>query len=250
MLKLFFWVLLAANVVLFVFQQTYFDAPSTGKREPERLNYQYKEDQIRPLSADEVNRALAKANVAAEDQDSSLNTVKQNKSINMADQDKPVAGSCVEIGQFKTAEANAFEQAISRLSLNPQNIHLYSVQESSTYMVLIPPSANQKAAEAKIAELKEKNIESYYLIKDQTKLRWAISLGVFKTKDAAVNFATELEKTGLSDLQIVPRGIKTEKQVYRLDHINDEQLKTLQTVLGHFPGQSIQYCQPLPENPA
>lgn len=229
MLKFFFWVLLAANVVLFVFQQTYFDAPSSGKHEPERLSYQYREDQIRLLSTDEINRAIAKAQVIS--------------------QDMTTAGTCVEIGHFSKTEAIGFEQQLPSLSLRPENISFTSAQEGSTYMVFIPPPASQKAAEARIGKLKQKGIESY-IIKDQTKLRWAISLGIFKTHEAAINHVATLEKAGISDLQIAPRGAITEKRVYRLNNLSGEQLRALESIMSKFPKQSLQHCPPASKNPA
>ncbi|MDL2284567.1 SPOR domain-containing protein [Oxalobacter sp. OttesenSCG-928-P03] len=230
MLKIFFWILVAANIVLFVFQRTYFDAPSSGKREPERLTYQYREDKVRLLSAEEINRAVAQARVAAQTQD-------------MA-----VAGHCVEVGYFAKTEAAGFARQLHSLSLGPEDITLTPRQEGSTYMVFIPPSPTQKSAEEKIAGLKEKGIESYYLIKDQTKMRWAISLGVFKTRDAAATYAASLEKSGLTGLEIAPRGPTVEKLLYRLDHLNEEQMRALESIMGSFPAQSIRQCQPTPSN--
>lgn len=230
MLRIFFWILLAANIVLFVFQQMYFDVPSSGKREPERLTHPYREDLIRLLSADEVNRAIAKANVTAPE--------------------TTAAGNCVEIGRFSKTEAAGFEQQLPLLSVRPEDISLTPLQEGSTYMVFIPPSTGQKAAEAKIAELKQKGIKSYYLIKDQTQLRWAISLGVFKTEEAALSYAGELEKSGISNLKITPRGAIIKKLVYRLNNLNQEQLKALESIMSRFPNQSIQHCRAAPENPA
>lgn len=230
MLKFFFWILLAANIVLFVFQQTYYDAPSPGKREPERLSYQYREDQVRLLSSDEINRAIAKAKVTG--------------------QDIAAVGSCVEIGRFSKSEATSFERQIRSLSLNPEEISLTPVQEGRAYMVFIPPSSSQKAADDKIAELKEKGIESYYLIKDQSKLRWAISLGVFKTREAAASYESDMEKAGITGLQITPRGAAMEKLVYRLSNLNEEQLRALETIMGHFPSQVMQHCPVTLENPA
>jgi hypothetical protein len=238
MLKFFFWILLAANIVLFVFQQTYYDAPSPGKREPERLSYQYREDQVRLLSPDEVSLASAKTKNRAA------------AKTKVTERDITVAGNCVEIGHFSKSEATGFERQILSLSLAPEEISLTPIQEGSAYMVFIPPSDSQKAAEAKIAELKEKGIESYHLIKDQSRLRWAISLGVFKTRGAAVRYETEMEKTGVTGLQITPRGTAVEKLVYRLDNLNAEQLKTLETIMGHFPAQSMQSCPLAQENPA
>lgn len=229
MLKFFFWLLLAANIVLFVFQQTYYDAPSPGKREPERLSYQYREDQVRLLSSDEINRALARAKVTG--------------------QEIAVAGSCLEIGAFSKSEATGFERQILSLSLAPEEISLTPVQEGTTYMVFVPPASSQKAAEAIIAELKEKGIESYYLIKDQSKLRWAISLGVFKTREAAASYEADMEKAGLTGLEIAPRGATREKLVYRLNNLNEEQLRALETIMGNFPDQSMQHCPVNQDNP-
>jgi len=230
MLKFFFWILLAANIVLFVFQQTYYDAPSQGKREPERLSYQYRKDQIRPLSPDELNRAIANAKAS--------------------EQDITIAGSCIEISHFSKSEATSFERQIIPLSLASEEISLTPVHEGSAYMVFIPPSSSQKVADAKIAELKEKGIESYYLIKDQSKLKWAISLGVFKTREAADGYAEEMERAGLANLQIAPRGTTVEKLVYRLSNLNAEQLRALETIMTHFPAQSMRQCPLTPENPA
>ncbi len=257
MLKIFFWILIAANIVLFVFQQTYFDAPSGGKREPERLTYQYQEDKVRLLSVDEINRAIDKAKATGQDtaalqsvMENAAKNVSENATANITEREpESASGICVEIGRFTKSEATAFEQQLASLSLNPGNVKLAPIQEGSAYMVFIPPAANPKNAEAKIAELKKKGIESF-LIKDQTKLRGAISLGVFKTREAAASYAAEMGKAGLAGLQIVPRGATVQKRVYRLNNLNDEQQKALDAMMGHFPGQSMQQCQPISKSAA
>jgi len=222
MLKLSFWILLAANIVLFVFQQTYFDAPSPGKREPERLSYQYRESDVRLVSQQEINRELAK--------------------LKITEQDITTTGSCMEVGTFNPSDANRFKQQIVSLSLEKNDIETVPVYENNTYMVFIPPLANQQKAQAKIEELKTKGIESYYLIKDQSQLKWAISLGVFKTQEAAKNQALELQKQGVDDLQIIPRGTKIEKVTFRLNHLNDAQLRALEPILKNFPHQTTKPC--------
>lgn len=222
MLKILFWILLAANIVLFAFQRTYFNAPSTGKHEPERLAYQYQEDRIRLLSADEINREIAKSKAAAED--------------------ITAAGSCMETAPFDKTEAAGFERQLPSLSLNKGDISRLPVRENQAYMVFIAPSASQKAAEEKIAALEKKGIKSHYLIRDAGELKWAVSLGVFKTREAAEKHAADMEKTGLTDIHITPRGRPAEKTVYRLDNLNDEQLRALNTLIGNFPGQSVRAC--------
>lgn len=221
MLKIFFWILLAANIVLFAFQRTYFNAPSTGKHEPERLAYQYQEDRIRLLSPDEINRDIAKSKAA---------------------QDITTAGSCMDTAPFNKAETAGFERQLPSLSMNKGDIRRIPVRENQAYMVFIAPAASQKAAEEKIAELEKKGIKSYYLIRDSGELKWAVSLGVFKTREAAEKHAADMEKTGLADIHVAPRGLASEKTVYRLNNLNDEQLRALEAIIRNFPGQSIRAC--------
>ena len=239
MLKFLFWILLAANTVLFAFQVTYFDAPASGKREPERLTYQHQQDQILLLSSDEINRAITKAKAAGQ----------SIAKANTAGQSKTVTGSCVDVGNFSKTEAVGFEGRLRSLSLKPEDIHAIAIQEGSTYMVFVPPAAGQKAAEAKIAELKQKGIKSHFLIKNQTKMQWAISLGIFKTREAAASYAAELEKTGIPNLQIAPHGAATEKLVYRLENLDEKQLKSLESAMNSLPHQSLRHCQPTSEKP-
>jgi hypothetical protein len=229
MLKISFWILVAANIVLFAFQQTYFDTPSVGKREPERLVRQYKEDQVRLLSADEMDRAMARAKVSEPERG---------------------GGTCIEVGHFNKTEAADFEKQLSPFSLSAENFRTIPLQEGSAYMVFIPPAADQKAAQTQIAALKEKGIESYYLIKDQTRMRGAVSLGVFKTQESAISYMEQLKKKGISDLKTAPRGVVSEKIAYHLENLSAEQVKTLETIMGHFSKQTMRFCSPLPEDPA
>ncbi|MDR0934299.1 MAG: hypothetical protein LBM56_04370 [Burkholderiaceae bacterium] len=288
MLKLCFWILLAANVVLFVFQQTYFDAPTRGKREPERLSLQYRADDIRVLSADEVSRALAQARAVGQvvpEADKASRPESPQPAVTAAQTPQagtiaaPVASqpdaasaqpapepdrkaaaqqpatavapaaACVEIGQFGKDEAADFERRLRPLALKPEDISMNTLQESRTSMVLIPPSPSRKAAEEKIAGLKAKGVTSYYLIKEP-QLRWGISLGVFGAREAALNYAAMLEKSGLAGLQVVPRGEMVEKRAYRLNNLNGEQLKALEAIMGRFSGQTMRHCPLIPQNPA
>ncbi len=223
MLKFSFWILLAANIVLFVFQQIYFDVPSSGKREPERFSYQYRENDARLVSKDEINRELAK--------------------IKEIEQDITTTGSCMEVGYFAQSEANRFKQKVISLSLNKKDMEVVPVYENNTYMVFVPPAINQKEAQVKIEELKSKGVQSYFLIKDHSKLKWAISLGVFKTQEAAVNHAKELEKLGVSGIQIAPRGTKIEKVSFKLNHLNEEQVRALDSMMKGFPEQTAKPCE-------
>jgi len=151
---------------------------------------------------------------------------------------------CVEIGQFNKAEATLFEMQLLSLALNPDNILVAPIVDAKTFMVNVPPSANQKAAEEKVTELQRSGVKNYFIIKDQSALRWAVSLGVFSTREAAEKFVADLGKIGVSNLQITPRGASEEHLVYRLYNLTPEQHRFIESSMRNFPRQNMHSCPP------
>ena len=157
----------------------------------------------------------------------------------------PGYASCVEVGEFNKAEATLFEMQLLVLSLNPDNIAVAPVMEGARFMVHVPPLADQSAADAKVAELQRQGVKNLFVIREQSALRWAISLGVFSTREAATRFVEDLGKTGVSGLQITPRGTASERLLYRISNLTDEQMIFVEGVVAKFPRQAMRQCQPI-----
>lgn len=155
MLRLTFWILLAANVVMFAATQTYTDFPEK-KDEPQQLQ-SVEPEKIRLLPSILITPQSGPVQQAITAEQASETT------------------SCLEIGEFDTTGARLFGEKIKKLlpsdsvqKLKPKSIELYGLSSFSQ---------NKKAAENRIGELQKKGIGNYFLITNGTQFKNAISLG-------------------------------------------------------------------------
>jgi SPOR domain len=99
-----------------------------------------------------------------------------------------VALKCMEWGSFTIADAPRAEKALEPLALGARLGQRRS-EESAGWWVFIPPqtrAANaRQAALKKAAELRALGVEDYFIVQEEGQHRWALSLGVFRTDDAA-----------------------------------------------------------------
>ena len=271
-MRILFWFLIVANIVLLGIQTIYSDTPGEEVREPERIANQYLEERIRLLTLDEVSRALTGTPVVAASADMAASNMRTPSGMEgepaaspegVSGADAPPAGdgapepgesvslpampayaSCVEVGEFNKAEATLFEMQLLALSLNPDNVFVAPVLEGSKFMVHVPPLADQNAADAKVAELQRQGVQNLFIIREQSALRWAISLGVFSSREAAARFVADLGRLGVSGLQVTPRGQVSEKLLYRLGNLTNEQMIFVESIVAKFPRQAMRQCQP------
>ncbi len=84
-----------------------------------------------------------------------------------------------------------------------------AVTESNGYWVFIPPSPTREAADEKVAELQRLGVQDYFVVQANGPNRLAISLGTYRTEEAA--------QAGLATLQ--RKGVKTAQLGERLSKI-------------------------------
>lgn len=98
-----------------------------------------------------------------------------------------VALKCLEWGSFTIADASRAEKSLEALSLGPR-LAQKRTEETAGWWVYIPAQkgANQRqAALRKAAELRGLGVEDYFIVQEEGQHRWALSLGVFRTEEAA-----------------------------------------------------------------
>jgi hypothetical protein len=109
---------------------------------------------------------------------------------------KPAA--CLEWGPFRSGEVAAAEGAIGRLGLGQRlEARQVAVEDDSGYWVYIPPLKSRQEAEQKIAELKRLGVSDYFLVQGDGKWKHAISLGMFRTEEAAKAHLDTLGRKGV-----------------------------------------------------
>lgn len=99
----------------------------------------------------------------------------------------PVALKCLEWGSFTLADASRAEKTLEPLALGGR-LAQRRTEETAGWWVFIPAqkAPNQRqAALRKAGELRNLGIEDYFIVQEEGQHRWALSLGVFRTEDAA-----------------------------------------------------------------
>ena len=106
------------------------------------------------------------------------------------------ASACMEWGGFAGGDLSRATAALSALKLGDK-LTQRQVEHVSGYWVYIPPLKSRPDVEQKIAQLKALGVEDYFVMQDAGKWRNAISLGVFKTEDAALKFLASISAKGV-----------------------------------------------------
>ncbi len=117
-----------------------------------------------------------------------------------------------------------------------------NVKEVASHMVYIPPLGDKEAADNKAAELKRIGITNYFIIQDNSNLRWGISLGVFKTEEAAKTHLANLNRQGVRSARIGARSITSSKMAFQLHDLDAASKARLDAIKTRFPAQDMRQC--------
>jgi hypothetical protein len=230
-LKLTFWCLLAVNVVLFALGRGYLGSAAGDAHEPGRLKNQLEADKISLISA-------ARANAAAAD------SANANATTAAATTAAPVILACTELGNFAPADARRFETEVTALALGDrQSRHNVQGQDISSYIVYIPPQGSKDGADKKTAELKQLGVTNYFVISDNSPLRWAISLGVFKTEPAAQTLLAALVKQGVHSARVSPRYAASKQFAYQFRDLDGPTKARLDQIKAGYPATDMHTCK-------
>jgi len=217
--KFVFWALLAANALLFAYGRGLLGNPDGETREPARLKQQLAADKLALLSADQA-QALADAAKAESTE------AEPEASAPAAPAPEPAAPAapafaCLETEAYAPPDARRFETRLARLELGARQVRLaVPYQEVSSHLVYLPPNGGKEGAERRVAELRERGISDYFIMQGDSPLRWAVSLGAFKTEASARTLAAELAKKGVAGVRVLPRGPQSNRFAYRFRDID------------------------------
>ena len=246
MLKFVFWALLAANAGLLAYGQGMLGQPGGGEREPARLQNQLAPERITQLTAVEAKRALD----AAEADEASGTEAAAEPGV-AAPSPVPAAPAtvaadlvaCVQAGPFSVADARRFEARVASLDLAARQTRVeVPFQEVTSRLVYLPPNGGREGAQRRSAELKERGVENFYTMQGDSPLRWAISLGVFKTDSAAQKLVGQLQRQGVRGVQVLPRGPQVMRAAYRYRAIEPTLRTRLAGIANDYPNAGLGDC--------
>lgn len=219
MVKFVFWALLAANALLFAYGRGLLGSADGELREPARLTKQLAADKLVLLSGEQAQVLAAAAK--AEDSAAEANTEVEEAPAPTPPAPATPAYACLETEAFAPPDARRFENRLARLELGARQMRLaVPFQEVTSHLVYLPPNGGKEGAERRVAELRERGISDYFIMQGESPMRWAVSLGAFKTEASARTLAAELAKKGVQGVRVLPRGPQSNRFAYRFRDID------------------------------
>ncbi len=190
-------------------------APASGSAEPQLISQQIHPEAIKLLSREQA-AALAVRNASAE-------------------------ASCVEWGAFGPAElarARAEAEAIGPKGSISQKL----VEEAAGWWVYLPPQPNRQGANQKVAELKRLGIDDYFIVQEEGRFRFAISLGIYRTEEAAKGRFEQVRAKGARTAVMGVRQNAVHKVYLQLRQWPDDAKAELASLREQHPGTDVRAC--------
>lgn len=158
---------------------------------------------------------------------------------------KPAAeaarAACLEWGGFTVAEAARAVEALGPLAPGSR-VTQRQAEDTASWWVYISPRANRQDAQKKAAELKALGIDDYFIVQDEGPMRYAVSLGVFKTQAAAAGHLEALRGKGVKTAQVGARETPLQKTYLQLRGADDAVAARLRETAQSFAGTEVREC--------
>ena len=217
MMRTLFWILLLGNVIFFATMR--WGGLQAGDQQATSAQPALHEEKIRLLDM--------RQSTATPPEPASAATISES-----------AATACLEWGDFSGADLARATAALSALQLGDK-LSQRQIEYNIGYWVYIPPLRNKAAVNRKIAELKALGVTEYFVV--QVSGRWhnAISLGVFKSQDAAQNFLSYLRTKGVHTAKVGERASKLKTTLFKLNRIDAPTVAKVTAMQKDFAGSEL-----------
>ena len=148
---------------------------------------------------------------------------------------------CMEWGSFTLADTPRAEKALEPLALGPR-LAQRRTEELAGWWVFIPPQANRPAAQKKAAELKALGVDDYFIVQEDGEHRWALSLGVFRSEEAAQARLGTLRTQGVRSAQIGQRETVVPKVWLQVKGVDPALEARLKDIALQIEGSELKSC--------
>jgi len=216
--RTFFLLLVLGNVAFFAWSR--YIAPADASADPLPLERQIEPDRLKVIAPSELPPVSARPASAS-----------------------TVALKCLEWGSFTLADAPQAEKALEPLALGAR-LAQRRTEEAAGWWVFIAPQGSRPAALKKAGELKALAVEDYFIVQDEGPYRWALSLGVFRTEEAAQARLAALRGLGVRSAQIGARETTVPKVWLQVKGVDGALHARLKDAARSIEGSELRECMP------
>ncbi len=156
---------------------------------------------------------------------------------------KPATPStaCMEWGSFTLADTARAEYALEPLALGAR-LAQRRVEEITAWWVFIPSQGNRQAALKKASELKDLGVEEYFIVQEEGEHRWALSLGVFRSEEAAQARLAALSGRGVRTARVAARETVVPKVWLQVRSVDAPLRARLKEIARLIEGSELREC--------
>lgn len=240
MLRFVFWSLLLLNAALFAYAQGFLGSSKGSDEERARIKPQLEASRLTLLTNEQAD--AAKAAPAADPAGAPAAAAVEASAAAAPAPARPLA--CIDVGTFSAGEAKRFEARLASLELGErQSRQAVQAQDVTSYLVNIPPQGSKEAAERKAGELRGLGVTNFFIMQGESPMKWAISLGVFKTESGAQTLLAQLNKQGVHSARITPRGPSVPRYSYRFRDIEAAARARIESVADAVSSAETTNCR-------
>ncbi len=226
-MKALFWILLVANVILFAVMQ--WGGALLGDGQVAQGQPPLHEEKIRLLDLPQS------APVPVQSAPVPVAAVVAASAPAVA---KPANTVCMEWSDFSGADLARAGNALASLQLGDK-LGQRQVEHNIGFWVYIPPLKDKAAVNQKVAQLKARGVAEYFVVQEAGQWLNAISLGVFKTQEAAQKFTESLRAKDVRTAQIGERASKLKATVFVLNGLDAATSSKLTALQKDFAGSEL-----------
>ena len=245
MLRFVFWSLLLLNAALFAYAKGFLGNGKGSEEERARIKPQLEPGKLVLLTNAQADAArAAPAPTPAPAAAAPAVAAGPAPAAVPATAAPAKALACIDVGTFSAGEAKRFEARLAALALGErQSRQAVQAQDVTSYLVNIPPQGSKEAADRKAAELRGLGVTNFFIMSGDSPMKYAISLGVFKTESGAQTLLAQLTKQGVHSARITPRGPQSTRYTYRFRDIGDEARERIVSVADAVSSAEVSDCR-------
>jgi aspartokinase len=240
-MKLFFWVLVAVNIILFsimfsgvlnedktVFQPLHAEKITLMTPEPAHSSVAIIPAQSTPVIAP-VSTQVKKPEISVP--------------APIVAKVPPIAElSCFEWGSFSGSALDRAANALEKLSLG-NKLSRRNVDRMIGYWVYIAPLMDKTELDQRIAQLNAQGVRDHFVVQDAGQWHNAISLGLFKNHESAQSFFQQLKNKGINSIQLGERAAKKPAIVFLLNDVDTQMSAKLTSLQKEFATSNLKTVQ-------
>lgn len=150
----------------------------------------------------------------------------------------PKPANCVEWGEFAGSDLVRARESLATLRLG-RDLSERTVEQDHGFWVYIPPQKNRANVDKKIAQLKERGVNDYFVVQEKGKWLNAVSLGVFKSEEAAQKFLTALRAKDVRTARVGERKSRLRYTIFIMKELDSGTSDKLGVLQKEFPDSEL-----------